>query len=36
MKPFFHICKSVEYNSVGVMGPYRMGVPLRVVFELQI
>lgn len=28
------ICKSVEYNSVGVMGPYRMGFPLRVAFEI--
>ncbi|KAJ5184888.1 hypothetical protein N7472_009728 [Penicillium cf. griseofulvum] len=28
------ICKSVEYNSVGVMGPYRMGFPLRVAFEV--
>lgn len=27
------ICKSVEYTSVGVMGPYRMGFPLRVAFE---
>ncbi|CAG7992537.1 unnamed protein product [Penicillium salamii] len=28
------ICKSVEFNSVGVMGPYRMGFPLRVAFEV--
>jgi hypothetical protein len=28
------ICMSVEYNSVGVMGPYRMGFPLRVAFEI--
>ncbi|CAI7664392.1 unnamed protein product [Penicillium bialowiezense] len=28
------ICKSVEYNSVGVLGPYRMGFPLRVAFEI--
>lgn len=28
------ICKSVEYTSVGLMGPYRMGFPLRVAFEI--
>ena len=28
------ICKSVEYNSVGVMGPYRMAFPLHVAFEV--
>ncbi|OGE58167.1 hypothetical protein PENARI_c001G00647 [Penicillium arizonense] len=28
------ICKSVEYTSVGIMGPYRMGFPLRVAFEI--
>ncbi|CAG8034174.1 unnamed protein product [Penicillium olsonii] len=28
------ICRSVEYNSVGVMGPYRMGFALRVAFEV--
>jgi hypothetical protein len=28
------ICMSVEYNSVGVMGPYRMGFSLRVAFEV--
>jgi hypothetical protein len=28
------ICMSVEYNSVGMLGPYRMGFPLRVAFEI--
>ncbi|KAJ5145495.1 uncharacterized protein N7515_000059 [Penicillium bovifimosum] len=28
------ICKSVEYNTRGLLGPYRMGFPLRVVFEI--
>ncbi|KAJ5550759.1 hypothetical protein N7461_005457 [Penicillium sp. DV-2018c] len=28
------ICKSVEYNTRGLLGPYRMGFPLRVVFEV--
>ncbi|KGO77230.1 hypothetical protein PITC_093020 [Penicillium italicum] len=28
------ICKSVEYNSVGALGPYRMAFPLRVAFEI--
>lgn len=28
------ICKSVEYNNIGVLGPYRLGFPLRVAYEL--
>ncbi|KAJ5574405.1 uncharacterized protein N7459_008832 [Penicillium hispanicum] len=28
------ICRSVEFNSVGILGPYRMGFPLRVAFEV--
>lgn len=27
------ICKSVEYSGVGVLGPYRLGFPLRVAYE---
>ena len=28
------ICKSVEYNGKGLLGPYRMAFPLRVAFEV--
>ncbi|PYH48784.1 Zn(II)2Cys6 transcription factor [Aspergillus saccharolyticus JOP 1030-1] len=28
------ICKSVEYNARGLLGPYRMGFPLRVAYEV--
>ncbi|KAI9928158.1 hypothetical protein ASPWEDRAFT_170845 [Aspergillus wentii DTO 134E9] len=28
------ICKSVEYNGSGLLGPYRMAFPLRVAFEV--
>ncbi|KAJ5103233.1 hypothetical protein N7532_003762 [Penicillium argentinense] len=28
------ICKSVEYCSIGVLGPYRLGFPLRVAIEV--
>lgn len=28
------ICKSVEYSGVGVLGPYRLGFPLRVAYEV--
>ena len=28
------ICKSVEYNGRGLLGPYRMAFPLRVAFEV--
>lgn len=28
------ICRSVEYGSVGVLGPYRLGFPLRVAIEV--
>ncbi|KAJ5174992.1 uncharacterized protein N7482_000869 [Penicillium canariense] len=28
------ICRSVEYSSVGVLGPYRLGFPLRVAIEV--
>ncbi|KAF7592234.1 hypothetical protein BBP40_000506 [Aspergillus hancockii] len=27
------ICKSVEYNARGLLGPYRLGFPLRVAYE---
>ncbi|KAF4201232.1 hypothetical protein CNMCM8927_001880 [Aspergillus lentulus] len=35
MVAFFRdqICKSVEYNGAGPLGPYRMGFPLRVAYE---
>lgn len=29
-----HICKSVEYSSVGLLGPHRLGFPLRVAYEV--
>lgn len=28
------ICKSIEYNSIGILGPYRMGFSLRVAIEV--
>lgn len=28
------ICRSIEYASIGVLGPYRMGFPLRVAIEV--
>lgn len=28
------ICKSVEYNARGLLGPYRLGFPLRVAYEV--
>lgn len=28
------ICKSVEYSGVGVLGPYRLGFPMRVAYEV--
>jgi hypothetical protein len=28
------ICRSVEYSSVGVLGPYRLGFPLRIAIEV--
>ncbi|KAJ5095852.1 hypothetical protein NUU61_005208 [Penicillium alfredii] len=28
------ICRSIEYNGIGILGPYRMGFPLRVAFEV--
>lgn len=28
------ICKSIEYNSIGILGPYRMGFSLRVANEV--
>ncbi|KAF7117594.1 hypothetical protein CNMCM5793_006686 [Aspergillus hiratsukae] len=36
MVAFFRdqICKSVEYNGAGPLGPYRMGFPLRVAYEV--
>ncbi|GFF57360.1 uncharacterized protein AN5342 [Aspergillus udagawae] len=36
MVAFFRdqICKSVEYNGTGPLGPYRMGFPLRVAYEV--
>lgn len=29
------ICKSVEYSGVGVLGPFRLGFPLRVAYEVS-
>ncbi|RHZ52835.1 uncharacterized protein CDV56_105574 [Aspergillus thermomutatus] len=36
MVAFFRdqICKSVEYSGAGLLGPYRMGFPLRVAYEV--